>query len=244
MNPGAQVYLADELARIRDGLPRRNERTPEEKGRVYSAFTSALAALEAVGAVEESEVHDWSNRCLEALGEEPLEPVSPRPGTAVMRFVTFRDEPAPELVPPPLPVFIRLVPASTPARATRHGGRFQVLGVELYDTELAVNWRLAPLPSEESMSAPQLDALDVDTEGLTEETREVMRLGLLRRRRMYFPECEVRDDVGTEYRPLGGGSGGGTDERVGRARFVPAPPTTASHLLIGWEDVTHEVPLR
>jgi hypothetical protein len=243
MNPDAQVYLADQLALIRDGSPLHDQRTPEEKKRAFSAFTSALQALTAVGAVEESEIHDWSNRCLAALGEEPLEPIVSRPGRAVMRFVSFRDGPPPEVVPRPLPEFIRLVPASTPAQATRHGGRFQVLGVEIYDTELAVAWRLAPLPSEESISAEQLDALDVDTEGLPDDTREVMRHGLLHRRRMHSPQCEVTDDIGTAYRPMGGGSGGGTAERVGRTRFSPAPPSAATRLNVRWEDVTHEVPL-
>lgn len=177
MNPDAQVYLADQLALIRDGSPRRDERTPEEKQRAFSSFTSALQALKAVGAVEESEIHDWSNRCLEALGKEPLEPIALRPGRAVMRSVSFRDEPRLEFVPPPLPEFVRLVPASTPAQATRHGGRFQVLGVEIYDTELAVARRLAPLSSEESISAELLNELDVDTEGLPDDTREVMRHG-------------------------------------------------------------------
>jgi hypothetical protein len=243
MNPDAQIYLADQLALIRDGLPMRDERTPEEKRRAFSVFTSALQALKAVGAVEDSEIHDWSNRCLVALGEDPLEPIVSRPGRAVMRFVSFRDGPPPEVVPPPLPEFIRLVPASTPAQATRHGGRFQVLGVEIYDTELAVAWRLAPLPSEESMSREQLDELDVDTEGLSEDVREVMRLGVLERRRMHAPTCEVSDDAGTAYRPLGGGSGGGGDQRVGRTRYAPAPPPEATRLIVRWEDVSHFVPL-
>ena len=136
-----------------------------------------------------------------ALGAEPLEPIVRRPGRAVARFVSFRDENPPELVPPPIPEFVRLVPASTPAQVTMHGGRFQVLGVEIYDTELAVAWRLAPLPSEESISAQKLNDLDVDTEGLPEDTREVMRLGLLERRRMRSPLCEVGDDEGTSMSP-------------------------------------------
>ncbi len=244
MNSDAQVYLADQLALIRDGSPLHKDRTPGEKSRAYSSFMTALHALKAVGAVEESEIHDWSNRFLEALGEEPLEPIVSRPGRAVMRFVSFSNEPRPEFVPPPLPEFIRLVPASTPAHVTRHGGRFQVLGVEIYDTALTVNWRLAPLPSEESISAEQLGELDVDTEGLPEDAREVMRHGLLHRRRtMHFPQCEVSDDVGTEYRHMGGGSGGGGSERVGRTQFAPAPPSAASRLSVRWEDVTQEVPL-
>ncbi len=254
MNPDAQVYLAARLAEIRDGPPRLHgaptddEHADRERAqhqqRTYGSFTSELRALEAVGAVEASEVHEWTNRCLEALGEEPLEPVAARPGRAVMRLVHFGDDPRREVVPPPVPEFVRLVPASTPAAVTRHGGRFQVLGVEIYDTELALAWRLAPLPNEESMSAKELDELDADTEGLPDDTREVMRLGLLQRRRLRLPLCEIGDDVGTEYRATGGGSSGGGGQLVGRARYTPAPPPQASHLTVRWEDVSHLVPLR
>jgi len=243
MHPDAQIYLADQLALIRDDPPLRRERTPEEKAHTYSTFVMALQALKSVGAVDDAEVPEWSNRCLEALGEEPQPPIEPRPGRAIARIVRFGEAPPPEPVPRPLPEFRRLVPATTPAAVTRHGGRFQVLGVEIYDTELAVAWRLAPLPSDESLSRRHLAELNQDTEGLPDDVREVMRLGLIERRRMYSPMCEVTDDVGTDYRPMGGGSGGGGAERVGRTRYWPAPPQSARRLSVRWEDVVHDVPL-
>ncbi len=52
---------------------------------------------------------------------------------------------------------------------------------------------------------------------------------------MHSPQCQVGDDVGTEYRARGGGSGGsggGADERVGRTRFTPAPPSNASRITV------------
>jgi hypothetical protein len=243
MNPKAQVFLADQLASLRDCRPLGREKTPEDKGREFSSFTSALQALKAVGAVDESEVQDWTNRCLVALGEEPLPPIEQPLGMRVARLVSFHGGNRPEFVAPPVPEFIRLVPASTAAQVTIRGGRFQVLGVEIYDTELAVAWRLAPLPSDASISARQLDELDVDTEGLPEDTREVMRLDLLRRRRMHAARCEVSDDVGTAYRSLGESSGGGGNARVGRALYAPAPPPESTRLTVLWEDVTHIVPL-
>lgn len=241
MDPDAQIYLADQLALIRDGAPMGRERTPEEKSQGFSSFMSALQALKSVGAVDDSEIHDWSNRCLEALGEEQLEPLEPRPGVAVARAISFSDGPPPVPVPRPVPEFRRLVPAATPAAVSLHGGRFQVLGVEIYDTQLAVAWRLAPMPSEESLSRRQLNELDQDTQGLPEDVREVMRLGLVERRRMHSSTCQVTDDVGTQYQPMGGGSGGSQGELVGRTRYWPAPPSAARRLSVRWEDVVHEV---
>ena len=198
MHPDAQIYLADQLALIRNDPPLRRERTPEEKARTFSSFVSALQALKAVGAVDDAEVPDWSNRCLVALGEVPQPPIESRPGRAVARLISFGEGVPPEPVPRPLPEFRKLVPARTPAAVTQHGGRFQVLGVEIYDTELAVAWRLAPLPSDESLSRQHLADLDQDTEGLPDDVRDVMRLGLLNRRRMHSPCLLYTSDAADE----------------------------------------------
>ena len=237
MNPEAQAFLAQLLADVRRGPPWGRERSVEDSQRAFSSFTTTLQAFKVVGAVDDDEAHDWSNRMLVALGEEPLEPLGP----GQMRAIRFSDEPRPKVAPRPTPEFIRLLPATSEATATRFGGRFQVLGIEMYDTQFAVAWRLAPLPDQEAMFADDIVELERDTEGLPEHQRERLKRRLLQRLSMHHQEVEVTDDLGTPYHSSGGGSGGGGNERTGRMVFYPVPPQEASVLRIRWEEVVHEV---
>ncbi len=246
MNPVAQAYLADRLAQIRDPVHPAQQQSPDGKRLAFSNFRAAVDALAFVGMVDHDEISEWTNRCLVALGEKPLEPLNPRPGVAVARLVGFGADP-PESKPPvprPTPELIRLVPTNTPALPTRHGGRFQLLGVEIYDTQVTVGWRFAPLPDNESLLGEGLAELDADTEGMPEDQRLAMRKQFLHRRhdaaRMMIV---ITDDVGTEYRPMGGGASGGGDERIGRTTVAPAPPMGVTRLIVRWEDVEQVVAL-
>jgi hypothetical protein len=236
MNPEAQAYLAQLLAGVRQGFPSGREWTTEDSQRAFATFSSALQALKAVGAVNQDESHDWTNRMLVALDEEPLEPAEP----GQMRMIRFGHQAQQAHVPRPIPEFVRLIPATSEATATRFGGRFQVLGVEMYDTQFAVAWRLAPLPDEEAMFADEIAELERDMEGLPEQRQEMMKRQMLHRLMAQTHQVEVTDDLGTEYHSSGGGSGGG-NERTGRTQFYPVPPADASYLTVRWEDVVHTV---
>ena len=53
----------------------------------------------------------------------------------------------------------------------------------------------------------------------------------------------LTDDVGTEFRPTGAGSGGGGGERRGHSDFVPGVPSTAKLLTVHWDDMEFAIPL-
>jgi hypothetical protein len=168
MNPEAQAYLAQTLMGIRQEFSSGREWTAEDSQRAFATFSSALQAFKVVGAVDQDEVHDWTNRMLIALGEEPLDPLEP----GQMRMIRFGHEAQPVHVPRPIPEFVRLIPATSDATATRFGGRFQVLGVEMYDTQFAVAWRLAPLPDEEAMFADEIAGLNGTWKGYRSRGRK------------------------------------------------------------------------
>jgi hypothetical protein len=56
-------------------------------------------------------------------------------------------------------------------------------------------------------------------------------------------QLTLSDDVGTAYRGTGGGSGGGGNERIGRAEFMPAIPAGASMLTVRWDVLDFPVPI-
>jgi hypothetical protein len=237
MNPEAQAFLAQLLAAARRRPPSGRERTKEDAERAFVTFTATLQAFKVVGAVDQDETHEWTNRMLVALGEDPLEPAGP----GEIRLIRFGDDSGSVDVPEPTPEFIRLLPASSEATASRFGGRFQVLGIEMYDSQFAVVWRLAPLPDQEAMFAVDIAELEGDTEGLPDERRAALKRQLIQRLSMHRQQIEVSDDLGTQYHSSGGGSGGGGNERTGRMVFHPVPPPDATILTVRWEDVVHEV---
>jgi hypothetical protein len=124
------------------------------------------------------------------------------------------------------------------------GGRFQILTVEVYEHEVSVTWREHPLADPEQLDADALRAAERDVEGLPEGER-IWHLERVRQRITMrgMPIESVDDDVGTEYRANGGGSGGGMHERRGYQDFRPGPPPEATRLTIGWQGRWIEVPL-
>jgi hypothetical protein len=49
--------------------------------------------------------------------------------------------------------------------------------------------------------------------------------------------------VGTDYRGIGGGSGGGGNERRGHSDFAPGPPAGVTRLTVRWDEMEFAVPL-
>jgi hypothetical protein len=153
----AQAHLSEPLSAARQGSPSLVGDPDEWKERTLMCFNSALAALRGVGAVSEEEAQEWTNRMLVALGEEPLEPLPSVPGLNRVKMISFdgrRPPRAPD--PPPESKFIALLPVIEPDRPLVHGGRVQILGIELYSNRIAVNWRLAPLPDYEVVFSAEL----------------------------------------------------------------------------------------
>jgi hypothetical protein len=124
-----------------------------------------------------------------------------------------------------------------------YGGRIQILGVELYSDKVAVNWRLAPMPDNEAVFATELAEQEPDLEGLPDDYKKILRDKLIRRPQMQRRFISLVDDVGTEYRSTGAGSGGGGDEKRGHSDFAPGVPAETRRLTVQWDEMEFEVPL-
>lgn len=231
MDPNAQAHLAELISFARE--PRAAGDPDEWKSRSLGGFSSALGALRAVGAVSPEEAEDWTNRMLIALGEKPLEPLPP--GFHGARLVSFggKRPPCPP-DPPPVSVFLGLVPVNEPDRPLDSGGRVQILGVELYSDKVAVNWRLAPEPNYETVFADELAEQERDLDGLPDHQRNHLRNRLVQRLQMQRGFIALSDDVGTDYHGMGGGSSGGGGQKRGHAYFAPSVPAEVESLTVTW----------
>lgn len=127
-----------------------------------------------------------------------------------------------------------VLPVDQPDRALPYGGRVQILSVERYDARVGVNWRLAPIPDAVEQHELAMDVHERATSGLSDEEREARWDELVRRLVSPGLWVHLSDDIGTTYRSCGGGSHGGSQEKVGRMDFVPAVPKAASVLTVHW----------
>jgi hypothetical protein len=246
MDPFAQAHLSELLSAARLGPPVPSVDPDEHKPRSLMTFSAALAALKGVGAISDEDITDWTNRMLEALGEEPLEPLPEIAGVKRVRLINFAGKRQPPPRPPdpsPMSRFIALVPVNEPDRPLEYGGRIQILGVELYSDKVAVNWRLAPMPAYEAVFADELADQEPDLEGLSDDFKKILREKLVRRLQMEKRFINLVDDVGTEYRSTGGGSGGGGDERRGNSDFAPGVPAQVRRLTVQWDQFDFDVHL-
>ena len=235
MNQAAQRYLVQRLM-IARGRPSQIE-VLQWRQQMLAGFGGAIEALRAADAMDADEVHDWTNRMHVALGLEPLEPLPPGFKGARTVFIGGGERPAP---PPAAPIarFLELIPVVDADRPVPYGGRLQILGIERYDSKVAVAWRMAPLPDAETQYADELAAHDRDTEGLPEDERRMIRQQFLHRlNRPAAHKLTLSDDLGTDYRGTGGGSGGSGNEQTGRAQFMPGIPQAASMLTVRWDDL-------
>ena len=129
----------------------------------------------------------------------------------------------PSSAPEDFPHFIELIPGVQPAKELPGVCSFQILGVERYDAQVAVVWRMLPNIGPRS------------SDEFTNRAPFIAGPDML--------SMKVTDDQGTIYQRKGGNSGGGGGERVGRNVFVPAPPKDAATLKIMWEEMNFEIPL-
>ena len=241
MNQEAQKYLVQRLMIAVDRPP--GIEVLQWRQQMLAGFGGAIEALRAANAMDADEVQRWMNRMHEALGLTPVEPIPPGFQGGQAMFIGEGEPPAP---PPPFPVaqFLDLIPVDGADGSVPYGGRVQILGIERYDTKVAVAWRLAPLPDPEAPYAAELHAHDQDTEGLPERDRMMLRRQFLHHLNPHLAQqLTLSDDLGTEYRHTGGGSGGGMEERIGRAELRPAIPEDASELTVHWDDLAFLISL-
>jgi hypothetical protein len=240
VEPNAQGHLAELISFARIGPPPGILDADEWTPRTFGGFSSALAALKAVGAIAPGEAEDWTNRMLVALGEGPLAPLPP--GTSRIVAVAGRKRPPRQPDPPPESHFLGLVPVEQPDRPLDYGGRLQILGVELYSDTVTVNWRLAPEPDYELVFAEELAAQEPDLEELPEDHRRIVRTRLIHRLQMRRRYLGLSDDLGTQYQQAGGGSSGGPKGKRGHTDFEPAVPADSRALTVSWDvDTKFEV---
>jgi hypothetical protein len=117
--------------------------------------------------------------------------------------------------------------------------------VDLYDSTVAVRWRVAPEPDIAAVFSVEEAQLVRDIQGTEEWAGQVLRNKAHRRLRMMkLYRFELSDDTGTEYVPRGGGAGGlPGSEMTGEARFVPAVPASVTELTFSWLNASVRVPL-
>jgi hypothetical protein len=90
----------------------------------------------------------------------------------------------------------------------------RVIGAEIYDRAIAVQWRVT------------------DAEGFDRDQGRALD-----------DRITLQDDVGTEYFGAGSGMSGGQWEMFARKRFQPGPPSTACSLVVRVQDETVDIPL-
>jgi hypothetical protein len=171
-----------------------------------------LESLMGVGAITRDEALAWKELLTVSLG------VAPARFGASAGASRYPSSPTPRT----FAHFIELISADEPARVLPGVCSFQILGVERYDMQVAVLWRMFPFLDPESNELKSVSPFDAGP--------DMSAMGL-------------SDDLGNNYRKIGGGAVGGGGERAGRIVFTPAPPEGAKILTISWEDMNFEIPL-
>ena len=172
-----------------------------------------LEALITSGTLSASSAQTWKTSILASLDE-------PR--------ATFRGAPKDsswgviDSTRPTVARFETMVPVHVAAKIIPGERSVQILGIELYDTKLAIDWRLVPL----SDVAHQEFDPHSDMFGGGPDANKML----------------LSDNVGTNYEMFAGNSGGRL-ERVGRYEFRPAPPADANILHVQWGGVHFELRL-
>jgi hypothetical protein len=241
VKPEVQWYLAEALANTRAQVDRPGAADRREV--VLAGYVAALRAFKYLEALSEEEERDWHDRMLIALGITPPPPAGP----GVTQAVYTGDPnaaPRPEAAPPVLPRFMRSVPGPN-AEFEQHGGVLRVVAAEIYDTMVAIRWRVAPEPDVYAAFPSEAIQLAHDVDGLeTWAADELRKKAKQRLRMMRLYIFELTDDVGTEYWSPGYGHGGGPNGMRGEAEFLPSPPPSATKLTLTWLGMPIEIPLR
>lgn len=239
MQPEAQAYLAGRLAHLRTMAAPHNRERPDLAEYAWAQIGGALEALRAVGAVTDDEYADWVARAAEAAGRQGGSRIAVFQGASsgTRSVAAVRRMPggpgAPRVPPsPPQPGrFLRLVPAPDDEREW-FGGRLRFIGIEVYDVEVGLLWRMAPIPDMRLALPEETAALERDLEGLPEEERRHARLRQGHNPFQLTQRFTVSDDAGTQYSVRGGSGGGGGDVYRGTLMVQPAPPPEAGELRV------------
>jgi len=239
VKPEAQWYLVEALSDARGLRGVRDDY--ETKQNQLSHFAGVLAAFRYVGDLTQDEEHTWYRKMLVALGYEPPDPAPPGVSQAI-----YVGDPEKRPAPPPpehAPVFVRSHPGPDQEFEV-HGGKLRVISIEVYDTAVVVRWRASPEPDLSSAFPGETADLERDLAGLEDwAADELRRKGEQTFRSMRLYRFNLADDVGTEYFPRGGGNGGRRGVISGEVEFRPAPPPTASTLVLSWLDLQVQLPL-
>jgi hypothetical protein len=239
VKPQTQWYLVEALADARAGAGGGQDYEAKQRSLIH--FSGVLGAFRYLDEITQDEEQTWNRKMLVALGYEPPEPGPPGTATAIYVGDPKKRPPAPQPQDPP--VFIRSI-AGPDQEFDVHGGRFRVIAVEIYDTSVTIRWRSAPEPDVWAAFPKEAAALEQDMEGLEEWAAEELRRKAAQRMTMRrLHEFNLGDDVGTTYLPSGSSGGGRVGERAGDARFIPAPPSTASVLTLTWLGFEVTIPL-
>jgi hypothetical protein len=229
-----QWYLAEQLANARAIKCTRME----NRDRTMASFSGALAALRYVDELTSDEESDWSERMRLALDITANRLVIRRTGMDELRPV-----PRSLVVNKPYPRFVRSIPGPE-AEYECFGGQVRIIAVEVYDTTVSIRWRAAPEPDLWAAFPEDASQLAHDVEGTDAWAAEHLKVKAERGMRGFrLYNFELADNVGTEYHSSGGGHQGGGNEATGEARFIPAPPTSASMLTITLLDLAVDIPL-
>jgi hypothetical protein len=224
MTPEAQRFLAHQLALLRAYAV--NPELAQRRTDLLPFVSGALSVLQETGAITVQEQMDWLERAREAARTEAkrvtlnTRPSSPRGRTSATVTARHAAE--------PLATFVGL--RSGPDEIEFFGGGLRLVSLELYDSMVAVVWRLAPLPDTGRAMGAEATGWDRDTAGLPPDDPVHHRSPYSDPFHLLI-RFTLSDDVGTTYSFRGGnGSGTGRAEQTARLVYEPAPPPAARSL--------------
>jgi hypothetical protein len=206
-----QFEMLRQLAQARSGL---------DSALVYVA--GALEAVVSLGLATETEIHEWSERVHDELGEWPgRSPPTMRSlhptggfGGSMSYLAKLGPGPVPATLEPVIPTFLRLIPASAD-ELFLPDGRLRFIGIELYDVALVLQWRM-----EYHGPGPRHGAGDL------------------------LKQLQVTDDTGVTYRMIDFGGRGGRDHMIGQWGGWPGLPKKARELQIELDGSVVRIPVR
>jgi hypothetical protein len=220
----AREYLRSLVARVYT-LPL--DPDDESQKRLLISAAGVIEAMRRMGDLTDEQATHWAARLAEAAASRP-----PESEPALITGLTPA-APSPESSRGPA-VFQRLV-AGPVEDLPFLTGSLRIIGVELYDEYVVVQWRF--VASSSPAIAQAGDGAENDLSVSFEEDDLPFSLRVQR-------SIQLADDTGGVYHAVSGHTSGHPEEIVGREYFTPAVPEGASRLLVRADDVHFEVPLR
>jgi hypothetical protein len=124
-----------------------------------------------------------------------------------------------------------------------HGGRLQILSIDLYENEMLLRWRMAPPPDTDVALPDEVEAAEREIAELPEDEREQKR-----RMRRHNPfrllhRFVITDDAGRPHRWTSTSFGGSHGILVGELTIVPVLQEGATALVIDALGVVINIPM-